>query len=82
VDGPEANVVEYVSRHNPFGGHMMGRLHTRDCIVVSVHCKDFPERGVWSSARERRDIVAILVVNEAEERADGMGRRWPMCWQR
>jgi hypothetical protein len=54
---------------------MMGRLRTMGCIVVSVRCKDFPERGAWSPAGERRD------ANEAEERADGTGRRRPMCWQ-
>jgi hypothetical protein len=30
---------------------------------VSVRCKDAPERGVWSPAGERRDAVAILVVD-------------------
>jgi hypothetical protein len=55
-------------------GAMMGRLHTRGCIVVSVRCKDSPERGAWSPAGERRDAVAILVVSEAEERADGTGQ--------
>jgi hypothetical protein len=58
-------------------GAMMGRLRTRGCNDVSVRCKDSPERGVWSPAGERRDAVAILVVNEAEEHADGIGRRRP-----
>jgi hypothetical protein len=60
---------------------MMGQLRTRGCIFVSVHCKDSPERGAWSPAGERRDAVAILVTNEAEERADGTGQRWLMCWR-
>jgi hypothetical protein len=64
-----------------YGNVMMGRLRTRGCIVVSVRCKDSPERGAWSPAGERRDAVAILVANEAEERADGTGRRRPMCWR-
>jgi hypothetical protein len=51
-------------------GTVMGRLRTRGCIVVSVRCMDSRERGVWSPAGERRAAVAILVVNEAEERAD------------
>jgi hypothetical protein len=68
----------------PFGT-MMGRLRTRGCIGVSVRCKDSPELGAWSPAGERRDAVAILVVNEAEECAHGTGsgdpcaggpRRW------
>jgi hypothetical protein len=48
---------------------MMGRLRTRGYIGVSVRCKESAERGAWSPAGERRDAVAILVVNEAEERA-------------
>jgi hypothetical protein len=58
-------------------GAMMGRLRTRGCIIVSVHCKDSPERGAWSPAGERRDAVAILVANEAGEHADGTGQRRP-----
>jgi hypothetical protein len=53
----------------------MGRLRTRSCIVVSVRCKNSPELGAWSPAGEKRDAVAILVVNEAEERADGTGQK-------
>jgi hypothetical protein len=60
---------------------MMSQLRPRDCIDVSVRCKDSPERGAWSPAGERRDPVAILVANEAEERADGTGGRRPMCWR-
>jgi hypothetical protein len=59
----------------------MGRLRTRRCIGVSVRCKESPKRGAWSPARESRDSVATLVVNEAEERGDGTGRRRPMCWR-
>jgi hypothetical protein len=57
----------------------VGRLRTRGCILASVRCKDSPERGAWSPAGEKRHAVAILVANEAEERADGTGRRRPMC---
>jgi hypothetical protein len=60
---------------------MMGQLRTRGCIVVSVSCKDSPEHGVWSPSRESFDAVAILVLNEAKEHADGTGRRRPMCWR-
>jgi hypothetical protein len=60
---------------------MMDWLGIRGCIIVSVRCKDAPERGAWSPARERRDAVAILVVDEAEESGDGIGRRQPMCWR-
>jgi hypothetical protein len=60
---------------------MLGRLRKRGCIVVSVSCNDAPERSVWSPVGERRDAVAILVAYEAEERADGTGRRRPMCWR-
>jgi hypothetical protein len=42
-------------------------LRTRGCIVVSIRCKDSPERGEGSPAGERRVAVAILVTNEAEE---------------
>jgi hypothetical protein len=60
-------------------GAIMGRSRTRGCIFVSVRCKDTPEHGAWSPAGDRRDAVAILVANEAEVRADGTGRRRPMC---
>jgi hypothetical protein len=62
-------------------GAIMGQLGTRSCIFVSVRCKVTPERGAWSPVGERHDAVAILVANEAEERADGTGRRRPMCWR-
>jgi hypothetical protein len=39
------------------------------------------QEGAWSPAGEGRYAVPILVVNEAEERAEGTGRRRPMCWQ-
>jgi hypothetical protein len=71
VDGPETSVVEYVSRRNSSVGHDDGSVARKG---LSVRCKESPERGAWSPAGERRDAVAILVVNEAEECADGTGR--------
>jgi hypothetical protein len=64
-----------VSRRNPSVRHDEGPVAHKGL----VRCKESPERGAWSPAGERRDAVAILVVNEAEERADGTGRRRPMC---
>jgi hypothetical protein len=60
-------------------GAMMGRLRTRGCVFVSVCCKVTPERGARSPAGEGRDAVAILVANEAEERAHVLAALCPLC---
>jgi hypothetical protein len=70
--------VEYVGRRNPSGGRDNGPVAHKGLQLrvgpLSVYSRASP-------AGERRDAVAILVAKEAEDRADGTGRRRSMCWR-
>jgi cleavage and polyadenylation specificity factor subunit 1 len=61
--------------------HFHHMLEARHFIIFTDHKPITYTFQQKRDKRKRRDAVAILVVKEAEERADGTGQRRPMCWR-